>query len=82
MQTLTAALPITHVIDEPKASGVVAYVQGQPAVGACDRFGGHSGVLAKNARDTPGSGLSPSPFFGSTLHCGEQLQPAEHFKSK
>ena len=76
MQTLTAALPIVHIIDELKAGRVVVtYVQDQAAVGARDRFRGHWVVLAEHARDTQDPGLSPSPFFGRTPHCGELLQP-------
>src|SRR5215469_5552216 len=52
MQKLTAPLPIPLVIDELKAKRrrvVVTYVQDQPAVGARDRFGRHSVVLAEHA---------------------------------
>ena len=53
MQTPTAPLPIAHVIDELEFGRVVVtYVQDQPAVGARDRFCGHSVVLAEHARDT------------------------------
>jgi hypothetical protein len=87
MQTLTAALPIVHIIDELKAGRVVVtYVQDQAAVGARDRFRGHWVVLAEHARDTQGSGVVPITIFWEDSALRRTAAalcraPAEHFKS-